>query len=477
MPGAGVGAVEPNAAAMMAPARAAEATAAAVAKTASTIEAIALRVGRARNLAAESEGRSLLKQFEGDMTRMVLENPNQEQWLPAYEQEWGKIRGELDKLDLSPDGRQEFERYIDDWQSRQQQNLLTAAAKATFERSRQAVTNEVKFALDANDRAGGVEAIERGRGVVFTDEQAEAMLHEFERDMDARDFMMEAQGGDVLGVIERLEADDFHEKNPKISPEKRLSLLRFAIGQREEARREEDEALETMFMTGDLTGSDIEAAEFLTKKDRINWHRALKNAEPPDAETLAQAWGVTDELRAARNDPRITQEHYRELHNEARTVVRGLIAPNFQGDILKELNYLSPAGRHPAGGGFEGTYTKEDLTAAGRDAVRRMREAGVFGDLSQFSRLSKSEREDAFRKAMELEIDVKNFVRSNEGNLTPQAVWEYVDERASGSRAATAPKILPSAPGSGRRLRPTTFEGVLPSLGEQQQLDSFLDDE
>lgn len=271
---ANVGSGEISAAAMQAPARASQAVAGALSNVAKSAEGIALQIGKARDAGQESQGRQLLRDFEGRMAKMVVEDPNQERWMPEYEKGIGQLQAELDRLDLSPNGRAEFERQVSDWQGRQQNNLMLTAARASVERDKQAVTNEVKQALDRNDRDAGVEAIKRGTGTVFTPEQGDAMLHEFEKDIDSREIMMMADG-DPTGAIARMESEDFHEMNPRVSPEKKRQLLSYAKNQLLDARGEQLDLMEVEYNKGNLTPADVEAAEFLSDKDRQIWNKRL----------------------------------------------------------------------------------------------------------------------------------------------------------------------------------------------------------
>jgi hypothetical protein len=172
---------------------------------------------------------------------------------------------------------------------------------------------------------------------------------------------------------------------------------------------------------------------------------------PPSNEQHAKAWEPLALLREARTDPRITPEAYRTIWNETRGIVLRGIAPRWQGDIKKELSYLSPAGRAPDGGGLTGGYTKADLEAEGRAIAFRARDAGLFGTIAEDAK--PADREKAFRKAEDVRLEVKRWL-STQSEATPEKVREYTDNLISGDRVkSTARELQSFVPGTGQSLR------------------------
>ena len=228
----------------------------------------------------------------------------------------------------------------------------------------------------------------------------------------------------------------------------------------QEFRSGEMDKLEVALNAGTIHQRDIEAARFITDKDRASLIDALGQKDPPSNENHGKAWGLLGTLREARQDPSITPDQYRKLFNETRGSVLRRIAPRWQGDIRQELSYLSPAGRAKDPAKIATAYERGDLEAQGRDVAFRARDAGLFGSVTDEA--TPAEREKAYRRAEDIRLQVKRYV-AGKPQATPEEVRDFADAQISGDRVkTTVSELSPFIPGSAQRLRPPPAMPQLP---------------
>lgn len=372
-------------------------------------------------------------------------------WPTEWKEKTTEMRDRLKGLGISPEGRARAELEFGDWSSRRSIQFETQAASKAVAMGRAQAVQSMNYYASRGDldsyRREADRALQGGILNPVEHEQAlrdgETIATETALDEDIRN--------DPAGVLARLaDRDAFMAANPGANLNMIEHAERKAQGQASEFRANELDQIEDAMTTGRFTGADLEAAQYLTDKDRRAVTGALAQKDPPSNEIHARSWVMLESLRKLRNDPAVTAEQYREAWNESRAAVLSGIAPQWQGDIKKEMSYLSPAGRNPDGLSAD-SETGEDLAALGREQATRALRAGVFGDVAEDTPYAK--KEPAFRKFEDIRQAVKSYVLKNP-SVGRDEVRKFTDHLISGDTAAAASKKIPLIPGAGTSMRP-----------------------
>ncbi len=371
-----------------------------------------------------------------------------------------KLRLDLRNLGVSPQALKKAEIEFADWTTRKTIRLESEAAAKTVEMGR-------KRTIDAADYHFQRGELEQGRKVLG-DAGTAGLLSPLEieqgvrrgEEVAATNTLIEDIERDPQTMLELLESGDYLATTPGADLQLVERGKRQARAVIQRYRGEEMDQLEADLGRGRLKARDIEAARYLSEKDRVALTSALTTLDPPGNEAHAAAWDILWKLREAREDSSITPEKYRELWNEARGGVLGKIPPQWQGDLKKELSYLSPAGRS-TDGTSSAAYTTADLEAVGRNIAFRARDAGFFGNIAEDA--TPAEKEKAFRRAEDIRLEVKRWL-ATQRDASPAAVREFTDGLISGDRIKdTARELRSFVPGTGQRFRAAPTMPALPS--------------
>jgi hypothetical protein len=337
-----------------------------------------------------------------------------------------KQKAGMDSPKFSPYVRNSLTGHYDEFATRARIASIEDVANLSSKRAVMALNNGIENAKRTGDRQG-IEAnlgIARDAGVLLP-EQEESILQDFDRNTQFLSARLQAEDS-PQDAIESLESESFLSTNPFLYPEDRDSLLRFAKQQQQVKRGEEIELLDEAELQGRLSPVDIEAAEHLSAKDRASYRSSLeiiKAEDPISQQDYLGAWKITDNLRTFRSDPGVSDDQYRVMHAEAATLIRSRIPPSRQGDLKKELGYLSPAGRDTSEPSTKGDLS--DLQSIGSGSINRAYDAGMYGDTSKDAPYESKER--AARKAEDIRLQVKRFIASKSPPPTAQEVRSYVD--------------------------------------------------
>lgn len=425
----------------------------------------------------------------------LMKRNDPEAWAGEWKERVEGFKSRAKDLGLSPEGMAHLNLQVQDWSTQRTIRFETQAAQRAVMEGKARLSNSLNYYASRGDTEGMQREMGRMEDAGFSPSEIEQAGRETER-LAARSMAEREIEEDPGGALERLDSESWIEQNPGATLDDQARLKRQAESALEERRGSEVETMETLMSQGKLTGADIEAAEYLSDKDKRAFGAAMQRVTADDPPTNAEhgnAWKVLDVVRAARKNPAITDEQFREIYNEARTDVLQRIPPAWQGDLKKELNYLSPAARNPNDPSNDfGEYKPDELQAMGRDVAFRARDAGVFGDISKEAPFAV--REKAYRKAEDIRLEVARYVKSTP-EAGPDQVREFTDRLVSGDRAAEAGKSI-KLPGAGFRLRlpslpvtkgrqddplqvspgPTgSTDALLPNRDPADQLDKFLE--
>lgn len=464
--------------AAMAPARAQAALGEALGEVADLAADVGTRIRQTEEAGKRTEFFAGIEQEAAAFNNSLLTRSDYTEWGGEFQTLATEWRNRASEMGLSPEGRRVLDAQLLDFSGRRQIQLETTAALKRVEDGKV----RVAASLQANAARGDLEGVERDLG-----ELPNLGFSPAEREQIETETMRQF----TVGELERQIEEDptpfvkvLPEQYPDLSNADRRRLESLAKNQVQEYREGEFSALEAMLLEGTLEENNIDSARYLTDKDRAEFRRGIDNTTPPKKEVFLSAWRLTDNLREARQDPSISQEQYRELFNETRAKVIGSIPPNYQGDLKKELGYLSPAGRDPSAPRDQSAITPEDLNALARGQINRALDAAVFGKVGEDA--TPQEKEAAYRRAEDLRIEAKRYIGTKK-EMLPGEVRSFVDSMISGGKTTTAAKtLLPKIPGMGAgltgrsavpfgQLPPVDDTMVLPPKPEALELDKYLD--
>lgn len=321
--------------------------------------------------------------------------------------------------DHAPIVRDQLTQHFSDFASRATIFAAEDAQKLSVKRATLAFQSELTAAKESGNREQYEAARDTARDALgLVPEEIHALDDDFDRTTQILGNRLQAQDS-PLDAIESLESDSFLSNNPHLTPDDQQQLLRFAKSQAQHKRSEEIDLLEEALIMGKLNPVDIEAAPHLTIKDRRSLATAYeksKGEEPISQQEYLNAWKVADTLRAARTDPKVTDDAYRLIHNEARADILARVPPSLQGDLKKELGYLSPAGRDASAPAKPSD--RAELESIARSQITRAHNAGALGETG--SDASYAANEKSARRAEDIRLEVKKFITDNPKATAPE---------------------------------------------------------
>lgn len=403
--------------------------------------------------------------FSLELTR----RPDPEGWVEDWQARQQEFKQRAGELGLSREASAALQIELNDWNSQRGIRFETQAFTRMTMEGKARISNSFNYHASRNDAEGMRRDRDRMRDAGFEESEIEKASMEAER-IANKSVVDQRIQDDPAAVLDDVQADDFLDRNPGLTAYDQEFLEREAANRLADLRGEDMEKLDEAFKDGSIRPADIEAAPNLTPADRAAYAKHMAKATPPTREELATQWDRLDVLRRARNDPGMTPEMYRDIYYETKAGVLNAISPNYQGELSKELSYLSPAGRSASmESGPDAPVTKEDLLGIGRSMISRARSANAFGDIENGT---PEVKEKAWRQAEDAELELKRFVAANPA-ATPDDIRAHADALISGTRTNSAKQSLRSfVPGSGGSLRGAVFPPVKPS---KNKLDGGVD--
>lgn len=410
------------------------------------------QIQQIENARLESEHRQTLAAKYADFQIELDKDPDPKNRVPRT-RSFFQTEGSAIPQNLPPMVRDRLRNHFDTFATQAVISQAEESAKLALKRASLALDNEIRAATSYNDRPALDLALSNAEeaGLVLPEEK-DALISSFERKTNATALEIAIEENPAA-IAEELASADFLARHPGITQADIPQLQGAVRASAQRKRSEEMDLIEAALTDNLLQPEDIEDAVYLSPGDRAKVKHAIAAAQAdklPSNEDHAKAWDLLTSLREYRADPATTQEQYRELWNEARGSVLARVAPKWQGDLKKELSYLSPAGRD-AQPKISGEYEKGDLEALGRGIAFRARDAGFFGSMDEDA--TPQEKEKAFRKAEDVRLEVKRWL-STQREPTPEKVREYTDSLISGDRIkSTARELQSFVPGTAQRLR------------------------
>ena len=449
-----------NAQPAMAAGRALESVGTAIAQTGAAGLEILGKVRRASEAGAISAFMAQADEKAGSFSIELARRSDTDAWPLDWKNRVASLKEDGKALGLSPEAAAQLDGEFSRWASTRSIHFETQAATKGLGIARAQTTQALDYYANRNDKEG-FERTSRtaaAGGILNPAEVEQAQTHF--REQEASIDLERMIDGNPQSLI-----DQPDETILAALPGATLDMVargrNAAEAKVQQYRSDEMDTLEGALGTEKLSPKDIEAAAYLTPRDREALVDALGQKDPPSNENHGAAWGLLGTLRDARSDPSVTPENYRVLWNETRGSVLRRIAPKWQGDIRQELSNLSPAGRHTDPARIVTAYEKGDLEAQGRDVAFRARDAGFFGSVGDDA--PPAEREKAFRKAEDIRLAVKRFV-AGKPEAAPEEIRDFTDGLISGDRVkSNALQFQNFVPGAAQRLRPAPAMPPLPA--------------
>lgn len=419
------------------------------------------QIQQIENARLESEHRQKLAAKYADFQIELDKDPDPKNRVPRT-RSFFQTEGSAISPNLPPMVRDRLRNHFDTFATQAVISQAEQSAKLGQKRAGLALDNELRAATAHNDRPALDLALGNAEeaGLVLPEEK-DALISRFERQTNATALELAIEENPAA-IADELASADFLARYPGITQADIPQLQGAVRASAQRKRSEEMDLIEAALTDNLLQPEDIEDAVYLSPGDRAKVKHAIAAAQAdklPSNEDHAKAWDLLTSLREYRADPATTQEQYRELWNEARGSVLARVAPKWQGDLKKELSYLSPAGRdvQPK---ISGEYEKGDLEALGRGIAFRARDAGFLGSMDEDA--TPQEKEKAYRKAEDIRLQVKRFVAGNP-KATPAEVREFTDGLISGDRIKSTARDLQSfVPGTGQQFRSKPTMPTLP---------------
>jgi hypothetical protein len=396
-----------------------------------------------------------------DFSNKLMSRNDPEKWSEDWDQKVSSFKESLDGIEMSPEGKSMMQERFSDWATRRSIAFGAQASARSVHDFKATAGNAMQYYVDRNEFEAAEDqfGVLAGSGVLSKPE-----IEEARRGLDRARAMKETDNlinEDPEFARDSIKKDDWIQRTPGATAVDQKRALSAAEAKIEELRQGEIDFVETALDNGTIRPHDLDASQYLTAKDKAKIQKAMITTDAPTNEQHAQAWQAMDDLRAARENPEISQEEYRRRFNEARTDALGFVPPQWQGDIKQELSYLSPAGRAPSGGSNSGINSSEDLKAVGRQVIFGARDSGLFGATDKDA--NEPAKAKAYLEAEKLRVEVNRYI-----NTHPDASVDDVELYAAGlvsnkASSSTATKLpMLSIPGSGVPLRTRIFNQPTP---------------
>lgn len=382
----------------------------------------------------------------------VMSRADTAKWGDEWQSKVSSAREQFDNLNLSQEAKDNLGLRFDGWASSTTIRLEGQVALKNLQEAKAQIAVGVDYHLKRGEFDKAREQAGLLKGVGVGEAEQTKVYNEIDRG-EALFITEEDIEVNPSGTKEVIEDPSWIENNPGVTLEDQKRMANQADRVQQEKRGTRMDALEARYLDGTIQVTDIENARAsgeITELDELKWKKTLTDAQPPTDEKVMEAWGILDDLRALRDAPTTSQNDYIKAHNQARAHVLGLVPPNYQGDLKRELNYLTPAGRLP-GGGSAGGFRIEDKRSVGRSVIQGALSVGDLGDIEE-----PKSKAAANTRAAKLNAELNRWLETKEGQeaSTEDIEWKAADLILADKTTAAAGKMSGSVPGGGRRLAP-----------------------
>ncbi|WP_396190608.1 hypothetical protein [Flavobacterium sp.] len=392
-------------------------------------------IARADNARKKSEFRQTLGKNYADLQIQLQTITDPQERLTRTNDFLASQRAAVDNPDFPPVLVEELRTYYDDFATTAQIRSAQDAAELTQTRARKAIQNELEAAKQYNDPVAFQNAVtdyvESGLGLP---EDGEALMADFQQSAAESNYLALIQQ-EPQGALLDLQSEDFSTRNPTIIPSAIPNLQRYAQGLIQDRRAQEIDIIDTAILQGQFKPQDLEAAEYLTPKDRAQiLSQQNRKTGPPPTPLHSAAWDKMFALRDQFADLSISDEEYAAAWNDTRLEIYTHIPDDYRGDFTQEFSYRSPANRK--GGKPINASPDKDLKSNAQQRIKRAFDSGLFGE---------KDSNKAFDHFQKLNIHLNNWMEANPDKPWPE-VQSYTQTLISGTFTDADALLIPLAP-------------------------------
>lgn len=245
----------------------------------------------------EFQLRSKWEQAETDLVTKLSTNPDPQARLDETNKLLGSLKNEFKGSNVSPKIRQRMDLQFAEFEMGARKRAGIDATRLTVSRAQQGFKNEFEKAIETNDRARALRALDTSKNhQLVTPEEETAWIQRFES-ASAFSILQNTIDEDPLDAERSLADRDFLAKNPSITPEARDALQRRA---EQRANRYRSDFANDLIISGNQpTPEDLELMEEegqIDKHTRARWLTTIRNAQA-----------------APQSDPAIYEETYGQI--------------------------------------------------------------------------------------------------------------------------------------------------------------------
>jgi hypothetical protein len=430
---------------------------------------------RVKNVQMANEMEMAAAEMFGQFENEMRTNPNPDQWTGQWSQRLEDFQKQFVPDNLAPEQKAMIGERYSNFATRTTLQVAEMATVTGIGQARLTGENRRNQAIRLGDYDAGLESLEMDKEAgLLSLPEFEAKLAEFDRQFETESVngLVEEDPMVTLSELQEKNEDGTWKNFTGLEPHDRKRAISQAEAQIQEYRQQEMDLLDLALDSGTLQPKDIEAANYLSETDRKRWAQALEASDPPSSEVHSQAWDILFENRERFADPSLTDAEYAKQWNDMRSKMASLIPKQYAGDINQELSYRSPANRKAVRSNPPGYNDPQELKTMGYNQLKRARDAGMFGDISEEA--DKKTREEAYWKEARYRLDVSKFLKQNR-DATAEQIEEFTDKLITGDRGAKAINLMkPALPGYGMQSGATDI--LLPPMDGDldAELDAFL---
>lgn len=396
---------------------------------------ISHNIARADNARLKSEFRQTLGKDYADLQIQLQTITDPQERLTRTNDFLASRRSAVDNPDFPPVLVEELRTYYDDFATTAQIRAAEDAAQLTQTRARKALQNELESAKQYNDPKAFQTTINDAlEGGLILPEDADALTTDFQQSAAEANYLSLIQQ-EPQGALLDLQTEDFTTRNPTILPSAIPNLQRYAQGLIQDRRAQEIDIIDTAILQGQFKPQDLEAAEYLTPKDRAQiLAQQNRKTGPPPTPLHSAAWDKMFALRDQFADPSVSDEEYAAAWNDTRLEIYTHIPDDYRGDFTQEFSYRSPANRK--GGKPVNPSPDKDIKSNAQQRLKRAFDSGLFGE---------KDSDKAFDHFQKLNIHLNNWMDANPDKPWPE-VQTYTQTLISGTFTDADALLIPLAP-------------------------------
>ena len=403
----------------------------------------AIKLQRIDNARILSEKRRALADSYATFQNDLAADPDPTSRIDKTRSFFATARDQLTTGELPPETQAALEDHFENFATQAVIRQAEDSLRLGVQRGRMALQNDLDAAIRAGDPAMAAASLaeHEAAGTIMPEERIKfetATRRQLE--MQRINEVIEAE---PTLILDNIKGDTFPSEY--LTPEDVQRVKAAAEDSVQRKRSEELDTIEAALITGQLHPRDLEAAQYLTPKDRAKIQHSMQLRETPDTSAHSKAWDGLFKLREAFNNPAISDAKYAELWNTTRTETLALLPRGYQGDIAQELSYRSTANRTNTRTATTRPPAADaaDKRSLATERIKKAYNAGLFGSIDD----PKSKTaQAALTRFEDVRLSIWDFIRKNP-DAPQEAIRAQIGTAIASSLSDGKPLIpVPAAP-------------------------------